>query len=56
MVPEDTHGFGPLFRLQQGVLQGDGRVQGGRKRRALAVHCGTHDGRIDDWSVGEPEM
>lgn len=54
MVPEDTHGFGPLLRLQKGVLQGDGRVQGGWKRRAFAMHGGTHNGRVDDRPVGKP--
>lgn len=54
MVPEDTDGFGSLLRLQQCVLQGDGRVQDGRKRRTLTVHRGAHYGCVDHWTVGEP--
>jgi len=54
VVPEDTNRFGSLLRLQQGVLQGDGRFQEGRKRRTLTVHRGAHDGCVDHWTVGEP--
>lgn len=56
VVPEDTNRFGPLLRLQHGVLQGDGGVQDGRKRRTLTVHRGAHYGCVDHWTVGEPEM
>lgn len=54
VVPEDTDGFGSLLRLQQGVLQGDGGVQDGRKRRTLTVHRGAHDSCVDHWTVWDP--
>lgn len=54
MVPEDADRFGSLLRLQQGVLQGDGRVQDGREGRTLTVHRGAHYGRVYHRTVGEP--
>lgn len=51
MVPKDTHGFGPLLRLQQRVFQRDGGVQDGREGRTFTVDRGTNDGCVDHRAV-----
>lgn len=51
MVPKDTHGFGPLLRLQQRVLQRDGGVEDGREGRTFTVDRGANDGCVDHRAV-----
>lgn len=54
VVPEDANGLGPLLRLQQRVLQRDGRVQNQRERGTLAVYRGADDCRVDHRAVRDP--
>ena len=54
VVPEDTHGLGPLLCLQEAEPHSDGRLQGEGQGQALAVQSGAHDGRVDDRPVRYP--
>lgn len=56
VVPKHTDGFGALLSGDQAELHRDGFVQCVLQRLLVVMHCDTHHGGVDDWTLWYSEI